>query len=166
MKSKRELLDDLAAGRTGLLSAIEGLSEEEMIRPGVVGEWSVKDTLAHIAAWDKETRTVIHAFVTQENPVFDYKISGKRGFAKWNAREVEKWLDLSVAQILAEMEKARQELMELVQGLTEEQLSRRAVPPWRYPTTARRNLEIQAKHDREHAEQIIAWREQAEPSFF
>jgi len=160
MKSKRELLDDLAAGRTELLSAIEGLSEEQMICPGVVGEWSVRDTLAHIAAWDKETRTAIHAFVTQEDPVFDYKISGQRGFARWNAREVEKRRDLSVAQILAEMEEARQELVELVQGLTEEQLSRRAVPPWRYPTTARRNLEIQAQHDREHAEQIIAWREQ------
>jgi len=132
-----------------------------MIRPGMAGEWSVKDTLAHIAAWDEETRTVIHAFVTQENPVFDYKISGKRGFARWNAREVEKRRDLSVAQILAELEEARQELVELVQGLTEEQLSRRAVPPWRHPRTARRNLEVQAKHDREHAEQIIAWREQA-----
>jgi len=160
MKSQQELLEDLKAGRVELLAAIEGLSEPEMICPGVVGEWSVKDTLAHIAAWDKETRAVIHAFATQEDPVFDYKISGKRGFARWNAREVEKRRDLSVAQILAELEEARQELVELVQGLTEEQLSRRAVPPWRHPTTARRNLEVQAKHDREHAEQIIAWREQ------
>ncbi len=163
MKSKQQLLDDLEAARTELLSAIEGLSEEEMVHPGVVGEWSVKDTLAHIAAWDKETRAVIHAFVTQEDPVFDYRISGKRGFAKWNAREVEKRRDLSVAQILAEMEEARRELVELVQRLTEEQLSRRAVPPWRYPTTARRNLEIQAKHDQEHTAQIVAWREQLEP---
>lgn len=163
MKSKQELLDDLEAARAELLSAIEGLSEQEMVCPGVVGEWSVKETLAHIVAWDKEIRTVVHAFVTQENPGFDYKISGKRGFAKWNAREVEKRRDLSTAQILAEMEEARQKLIELVQGLTEEQLSRRAVPPWRYPTTARRNLEIQAKHDREHAEQITAWREQVEP---
>ena len=163
MKSKQELLDDLAAARTELLLAIEGLSEEEMVCLGVVGEWSVKETLAHIAAWDKETCTVIYAFVTQENPVFDYKISGKQGFAKWNAQQVEKRRSFSVTQILAELEEARQKLIELVQGLTEEQLSRRAVPPWRYPTTARRNLEIQAKHDREHAEQIIAWREQASP---
>jgi uncharacterized damage-inducible protein DinB len=162
MKNRQELLDDLVVARAELLSAIEGLSEQEMACPGVVGEWSVKDTLAHIAAWDQETRAVIRAFVTQEEPVFDYKISGKRGFAKWNAQQVEKRRDLSVAQILAEMEEARQELVELVQGLTEEQLSRRAVPPWRYPTTARRNLEIQAGHDREHAEQIIAWREQLE----
>jgi uncharacterized damage-inducible protein DinB len=163
MEDKQELLDDLEAARAELLSAIEGLSGEQMIRPGVVGEWSVKDTLAHIVAWDKEVRTVVHAFVTQENPVFDYKISGKRGFAKWNAREVEKRRDLSAVQILAEMEEARRELVELVQGLTEEQLSREVVPPWRWPKTVRRNVEILAEHDREHAEQIIAWREQVEP---
>ena len=161
MKDKQELLDDLASARAELLSAIEGLSEQEMVCPGVVGEWSVKDTLAHIAAWDEEFRAVIHAFVTQEDPVFDYTISGKRGFAQWNARQVEKRRDLSMAQILAELEEARQELVDLVQGLTEEQLNRQAVPPWRSPKTVRRNLEILDGHDREHAEQIIAWREQA-----
>ena len=161
MKDRQKLLDDLEAARAELLSAIEGLSEQEMVCPGVIGEWSVKDTLAHIAAWDEEFRAVIHAFVTQENPVFDYTISGQQGFAKWNAQQVEKRRDLSAAQILAEMEEARPELVELVQGLTEEQLSRRAVPPWRHPTTARRILEILDEHDREHAGQIIAWRKQA-----
>ena len=161
MKDRQELLDDLEAARAELLSAIEGLSEQEMVCPGVIGEWSVKDTLAHIAAWDGEFRAVIHAFVTQENPAFDYTISGKQGFAQWNAQQVEKRRDLSVAQILAKLEEARQELVELVQGLTEEQLSRQAVPPWRHPTTARRNLEILDEHDREHAGQIIAWRKQA-----
>jgi uncharacterized damage-inducible protein DinB len=163
MKSKHKLLDDLEAARVELLLTIEGLSEQEMVRPGVVGEWSVKDTLAHIAAWDKEIRTVVHAFVTQENPVFGYKISGKQGFAKWNAREVEKRRDLSAVQILAEMEGARRELVKLVEGLPEEQLSREVVPPWRWPKTVRRNVEILAEHDREHAEQIIAWRKQVEP---
>jgi uncharacterized protein (TIGR03083 family) len=161
MKDKQELLDDLASARAELLSAIEGLSEQQMVCPDVIGEWSVKDTLAHIAAWDEEFRAVIHAFVTQEDPVFDYTISGKRGFAQWNAQQVEKRRGLSVAQILAELEETHQKLVDLVQGLTEEQLSRQATPPWRHPTTARRNLEILDEHDREHAGQIIAWRKQA-----
>jgi uncharacterized damage-inducible protein DinB len=163
MGDKQELLDDLKAARVELRLAIEGLSEKQMIRSDVVGEWSVKDTLAHIVAWDKEICAVVHAFVAQENPVFDYKISGKQGFAKWNAREVEKRRDLSVAQVLAEMEEARRELVELVQGLTDEQLSREVVPPWRRPKTVGRNVEILAEHDREHTEQITAWREQVEP---
>jgi uncharacterized damage-inducible protein DinB len=163
MGDKQKLLDDLKAARVELLLAIEGLSEKQMIRSGVVGEWSVKDTLAHIVAWDKEIRTVVHALVTQENPVFDYKILGKQGFAKWNAREVEKRRGLSAAQILTEMEEARRELVELVERLTEEQLSQEVAPPWRWPKTVGRNVAILAEHDREHAEQIIAWREQVEP---
>jgi uncharacterized damage-inducible protein DinB len=53
VEDKQELLDDLEAARAELLLAIKGLSEEQMLHPGVVGEWSVKDTLSHIVAWDK-----------------------------------------------------------------------------------------------------------------
>jgi hypothetical protein len=34
------------------LAAIDGIPEERMTEPGVVGEWSVKDALAHVAYWD------------------------------------------------------------------------------------------------------------------
>jgi len=157
-KNKTELLEYLAQGRTRLLSAIEGLGEEEMTISGVVEDWSVKEILAHIAAWDKETRAVIKRAISQEHPKFDYTIRGARGFAKWNAREIEKRRAMSVDQILAEMGEARQGLIELTHQLSDEDLSRRFVPPWRWPSTPRRNLEIQAKHDIEHADQIMAWR--------
>lgn len=157
-KNKPELLEYLAQGRARLLSVIDGLSEEEMTISGVVGDWSVKEILAHIAAWDKETKAVIDKAVSQEHPKFDYTISGARGFAKWNAQEIEKRRALSAGQILAEMEEAREGLIELTHRLGDEDLSRRFVPPWRWPTTPRRNLEIQAEHDMEHADQIMAWR--------
>ncbi|HAL61735.1 MAG TPA: hypothetical protein DCP08_04935 [Chloroflexi bacterium] len=156
-KNRAELLEYLAQGRERLLSAIEGLSEEEVTISGVVGDWSVKETLAHIAAWDKETRAVIERAISQEHPKFDYTIRGVRGFAKWNAQEIEKRRAMSTSHILAEMEEAREGLIELTRQLSDEELSRRFVPPWRWPTTPRRNLEIQAEHDIEHADQIMAW---------
>lgn len=157
-KNKAELLEYLTQGRARLLSAIEGLGEEEMTISGVVGDWSVKEVLAHIAAWDKESKAVIERAISQEQPKFDYTISGRRGFAKWNAQEVEKRRAMSVGQILAEMEEAREGLIELTRQLSDEELSRRFIPPWRWPSTPRRNLEIQAEHDIEHADQIMAWR--------
>lgn len=39
---------------TALLTSIEGLSDEEMQQPGVIGDWSVKDILAHITTWEGE----------------------------------------------------------------------------------------------------------------
>ena len=55
---KGELLDRLAEERANLLRAIEGLEEGEMNLPGAEGEWSVKDLLGHIAAWEREARLV------------------------------------------------------------------------------------------------------------
>lgn len=156
-RTKPELLEYLAQGRERLLSAIRGLSEEEMTISGVVGDWSVKEILAHIVAWDKETRAVIKRAISQENPRFDYTIRGARGFAKWNAQEIEKRRAMSVDQILAEMEEAREGLIELADQLKEKELSRSFIPPWRSPKTPRGNLKVQAEHDIVHADQIMAW---------
>jgi len=51
--SKAQLLNDIYTERRRLEKNLADLSEEEMLRPGVTGEWSVKDILAHLAAWEK-----------------------------------------------------------------------------------------------------------------
>lgn len=37
----------------GLLDSVGGLTEEELNQPGVVGDWSARDTLAHVLAWEE-----------------------------------------------------------------------------------------------------------------
>ncbi len=56
---KAELLADLRAARERLLSTLEGLSEEDMLRVGAVGIWSVKDVLAHLVSWEAELVTAL-----------------------------------------------------------------------------------------------------------
>jgi hypothetical protein len=54
-KSGREkLLETIELRWDELLTSVEGLSDEEMQSPGVVGDWSVKDILAHITTWETE----------------------------------------------------------------------------------------------------------------
>lgn len=36
-----------------LLDSVGGLTEEELNAPGVVGDWSARDTLAHVLAWEE-----------------------------------------------------------------------------------------------------------------
>lgn len=36
-----------------LLDSVGGLTEEELNKPGVVGDWSARDTLAHVLAWEE-----------------------------------------------------------------------------------------------------------------
>ncbi len=51
--SKDQLLKDIHTERRRLEKNLSALSAEDMIWPGVTGTWSVKDILAHLAAWEK-----------------------------------------------------------------------------------------------------------------
>jgi uncharacterized damage-inducible protein DinB len=45
----------------GLMNALEGIPEDRMSEPGVVGVWSVKDLMAHVAFWDERDVDVLEA---------------------------------------------------------------------------------------------------------
>ncbi len=51
-RNKTTALQRLETERQRLEQNISGLSPAEMLRPGVVGQWSVKDVLAHLADWE------------------------------------------------------------------------------------------------------------------
>jgi hypothetical protein len=52
-KSKAELLESTYSEREKLEKKISGLTPEEMIYPGSMGEWSVKDILQHLVDWEQ-----------------------------------------------------------------------------------------------------------------
>ena len=62
--TKDELIQDLENGWAELQAALDGLTEEQMHQPGVVGEWTVKDVLAHITAW--QTRLITAMFKAEK----------------------------------------------------------------------------------------------------
>lgn len=49
-KTREEMIEHLLKVRAQFLSAIEGLSEEQMTEPSIDG-WSVKDHIMHLAFW-------------------------------------------------------------------------------------------------------------------
>ena len=55
MSKKQELLDAEDQRWRELYLRLDKLTEEDMVRPGVNGDWSAKDALAHIAAWHAVT---------------------------------------------------------------------------------------------------------------
>lgn len=52
--TKDEILEALENERENLLEVIDGMTPEEMEQPGPGGEWSVKDILIHLSAWEAE----------------------------------------------------------------------------------------------------------------
>jgi len=54
--SKARLLEKLNAEHESFIRLIEPLTSEQFDRAEMEGAWSVKDTLAHLTAWDKRGR--------------------------------------------------------------------------------------------------------------
>ncbi|MCO5221426.1 MAG: ClbS/DfsB family four-helix bundle protein [Thermomicrobiales bacterium] len=51
-----------------LLDSFDGLTDAQMVEPGVVGDWSVKDVLAHITTWEAEALHHLPAIAEGKKP--------------------------------------------------------------------------------------------------
>ncbi len=143
---KKALLKTISRERDRLLAALDGLAEEEMARPGACGEWSAKDVLAHIAAWEEECTRAIGTLGKGEPWDVDYDLDA------WNDQTYRQWRPLPLGQIRRQFEDAHQALLEAICGLTEEQLARNNdIREWIANSTY--------AHYQEHLPDLMSWKE-------
>ena len=57
--SKTDLVNVINSEWEKLNSLLDGLPESHMVEPSLDGNWSIKDTLAHIAAWERVAMEII-----------------------------------------------------------------------------------------------------------
>ncbi len=156
--NKTETLSALENSREQLLRAIEGLSQEEMTRPGMLGEWSIKDILAHISRWEAELIRILFQLQQGGAPkVPDYTAAD---FDRLNAQFVSESQARTLQQIKDDFLSVRKQTIKRVEQTPEKDLT----SPGRYPSLGGSSLAqvIAAytfEHDREHSAQIQAWRQ-------
>jgi hypothetical protein len=61
MQSTQPLLDDLEAARRELFAALDAVEAGSLTTPGLVGEWSGRELIAHLGYWAGHAVDVIHA---------------------------------------------------------------------------------------------------------
>lgn len=66
---KSQLLERDSTGYEELARILASLNEAQMTIAGVHGDWSVKDILAHLAAWHEHLLNLIYAVVHKEEPL-------------------------------------------------------------------------------------------------
>ncbi len=157
-----EAITKLRAARKALQDAMSGLTQEDLARPNVVNKWSIKDLIAHLASWDEEELRVIQAFAMQNEPQYSYTISDRSDFAVWNNEQVELRRSRSLQEVIAEFDAARRDLIQAVEGVTDQVLMRPKMTSWNREYTGLELLEEQAAHDLEHAADIRGWRRKRE----
>lgn len=113
-EDREELLRHYRATREGLLHALAGLSDDAISEPSLDG-WSVKDHLAHIAAWDDLRAAEVERISAGHASA--WRLSDEQGDA-YNALAYEARRTLSAAQARWELETSRQRLLDAIAAAT------------------------------------------------
>ncbi len=153
---KSEMLDELAAARADLSSALDGLTSDQMMRPGVVGFWSIKDLLAHLVAWESELVTALNQAQSNKRP----SILRIDDIDEWNEEQYHTNARRLLDAVMADFEGVHHMLLSMVQDYDERALIDNRRYPWMEGEALTYLIEENATfHEREHAEDIRAWRE-------
>jgi Protein of unknown function (DUF1706) len=98
---KSQLLERLEKAWTTLQESYTGFSDPQLIRPGVMGDWSVKDILAHVTTWEEETLKYLPLILSGGRPP-RYTQSG--GIDAFNARMVEQNRAMELSDVLRQLD--------------------------------------------------------------
>jgi uncharacterized damage-inducible protein DinB len=157
--TKQELLDAMESSRRELLAAIAGLSDGQLLTPGVVGEWSVRDVLQHISLWEAEAVKLLMHVQQRRKPTGD-RWSGKLDLDSLNARWHAETKDRPLAAVRADFEAVRQQTIRRLNDFNDTELADRKLAPWMKGRALWQYVyEDTAEHEQEHTDQIRAWRE-------
>jgi len=149
--TKARLLEMIQTARADWEALLAGIPEAWMSEPGVAGEWTIKDIIAHIAWGERECRGVAHAHAVVGSELWRLSADER------NAAVFEQNHHRELGDVLGESHETFQRYLEAVEALSEEVLndpSRFAQMPegWR-PWRILYDL----GHYQEHADSIRAW---------
>lgn len=144
-----EILEENARARAELLEVIDAIPAELRLEPSLDG-WSLKDVIVNIAAWQDGWGHALELIAQGERP----RVPGfeDNDIDAFNAMTQHEAAADSWEQTLARLRAARERHEAAVRGL-------RNLDPERYePGKTAHRISNTAEHDREHIEQIAAWR--------
>jgi len=142
---------DLEDAREQLLQSFAGLDETLLTEPKVVGEWSIRDVVAHIATWDTWVRDVLDADPKGEAPAEPDEES-------MNRQAQERFAGTPLEVIRREMRTTRMPILCQFASMSDEDRARPRYAMGDKTISADDLAESFIEHDRSHASEIRAWR--------
>ena len=118
--SKAELLAAIQREREALEAAVDDLDEGQMLDPVFDGGWSVKDTLAHITAWEQLMIDWVETSLRGDVP--QRPVGGDDWVDKLNARLHAENKEKGLQEVQRDFAASYQEALALVERLDEDDL--------------------------------------------
>lgn len=119
--NREQLMRRLAERWADLEDSHVGLSETEMMRPGVAGDWSVRDILAHVSWWEEEALEHLPTILAGGRPPRYADAWG--GIDAFNAAMTERWRALSLAEVIERQRATHARLLEFLETAPEEEIA-------------------------------------------
>jgi hypothetical protein len=117
--TKNKLIQKIEGARTNFESTLGTLDRAQMTQPGVVGNWSVKDIVAHLTAWE---RLMVVWLADYPRGVPVERPTGDAEFDELNERIYLENKDKPLEEVLREFETAHEMTLQALHGTPEEVL--------------------------------------------
>lgn len=152
LKNLELIASKLGEARSVLLRALDSLTEEQATRVMVTPDWSVKDEVAHLAGANRGMFGIAQRMARGEDP----QVSPEYNNDIYNARQVAKRKEKSLADVRAELDATHAELMAFLQNLTQEQLDLSGQHPLYGELKLKELLVVIYSHETTHTKEISA----------
>jgi hypothetical protein len=147
-----DVLERATAALNRLISTVEDIPIDAMTSPKTIGEWSVKDVLAHITCWEEESAKAFQVWKIGIEP--DWSHIGD--LDEFNNSSVKERRKQSLGKIIEQLKTVHKGVMDKIKSVPEADMTRRGgIPKW---------LETQiTEHIEEHIDKILAFKSTVQP---
>lgn len=107
-------LNEIATAWEDFHASCAGLDDEQLLKPGVAGDWSVRDILAHVAVWDDEALRALPEIAAGRR---EEAYGGPEDVDAFNARKTEELRGMPLDEVRDLMDNSHRQLLDYLQGL-------------------------------------------------
>ena len=149
---RQQLLKRLDTAWRAFAESYAGLSEAQLMEPGVTGAWSVRDIIAHVTTWEEEAVKHLPPILEGCRPP-RYSVT-YGGIDAFNALMTTKKAGLSLSEVFRQQSETHRQVIDVVDRAPEAQLTSES--------RFRRRLRLDTYgHYPKHARAIRRWRERS-----
>jgi hypothetical protein len=158
--SKEKLIQEISNERERFEKSLEAVPTQQMVMPGVMDDWTVKDFLAHITIWEQRMIAWLEQTMRDEVPEMLPPGLTWDDLDQWNEETYQKHRQRALDEVLTDFEMSYFQALGAVEKVSEDDL----LDPDRYPWREGRPLWVMVAantswHYKEHEETIAAWLE-------
>ena len=146
MADRQGVLGAVGSAWDELKRAIALVPHDRVDVPGVVGPWSVKDLIGHVATWDQEALQALRRYLSDRDA---------KALVTWpdvdefNARDVARKRETGLPELHRGLDESHQQVVELISGLEDVEFGSSEVE-------TRIRVDTYA-HYADHTAQILRW---------